>query len=74
METVDGIARNIEKLEELFPNCVTETRGEDGALKKAINFDVLRQILSGEIADGAESYDFTWVGKKAALAENNASC
>ncbi len=69
METVDGIARNVEKLEELFPNCVTETRGGDGSLKKAINFDVLRQILSGEIADDPEAYDFTWVGKKAALAE-----
>jgi len=69
MQTVDGIARNIEKLEELFPNCVTETRGEDGALKKAINFDVLRQLLSGEIAESPEAYDFTWVGKKDALAE-----
>ncbi len=69
METVDGIARNVEKLEELFPACATETRGADGALKKAIKFDVLRQLLSGEIADDSETYDFTWVGKKAALAE-----
>ncbi len=69
METIDGIARNIEKLEKLFPNCVTETRCDDGALKKAVNFDVLRRLLSREIADENESYDFTWVGKKAALAE-----
>jgi len=70
-ESPDLVQGNIEKIEALFPNCVTETRGEDGKLKKAVNFDLLRQMLSGEVAEGDEAYEFTWVGKKAAIVEAN---
>ena len=70
-ESPDMVQGNIEKIEALFPNCVTETRDEDGKLKKAVNFDMLRQILSGEVAEGDEAYEFTWVGKKAAIVEAN---
>ena len=72
-ETPDMVERNIEKLAELFPNCVTEARGEDGKLKKAVNFEMLQQILSTEFPpEGAqERYEFTWVGKRAAIAEAN---
>lgn len=70
-ESPDMVQGNIEKIEALFPNCVTETRGEGGKLKKAVNFDMLRQILSGEVAEGDEAYEFTWVGKKAAIVEAN---
>ena len=72
-ETPDMVEKNIEKLAELFPNCVTETRGEDGKLKKAVNFEMLQQILSTEFPpEGAqERYEFTWVGKRAAIAEAN---
>ena len=41
MESVDMTEKNIEKIESLFPNCITETRDEDGRLKKSINFEVL---------------------------------
>ena len=44
MESVDMTAQNIERIGALFPNCITETKGEDGKLKKAINFDLLRQM------------------------------
>lgn len=71
MESVDMTEKNIEKIESLFPNCVTETRDEDGRLKKSINFEVLKQMLSDEIVDGDEAYEFTWVGKKAAIVEAN---
>ena len=64
MESLDGTQQNIERISALFPNCVTEARGEDGKLKKVINFDLLRQMLSGEIIEGDEAYEFTWVGKK----------
>ena len=47
------------------------TKGEDGKLKKAINFDLLRQMLSGDVVEGDEAYEFTWVGKKAAIVEAN---
>lgn len=71
MESVDMTEKNIEKIKSLFPNCITETRDKDGKLKKAINFETLKQILSDEIVDGDEAYEFTWVGKKAAIVEAN---
>ena len=71
MESVDMTENNIEKIESLFPNCITEALDENGKLKKAINFEVLKQMLSNEIIDGDEAYEFTWVGKKAAIVEAN---
>lgn len=68
-ETPDLTAQNIEKITALFPSAVTEMRGEDGKLKKGINFEVLKQLLSPNVVDGDECYEFTWVGKKAAMAE-----
>ncbi|MGN8729802.1 site-specific DNA-methyltransferase [Hornefia butyriciproducens] len=71
MESVDMTAQNIEKIGALFPNCITETVDENGAPKKAINFELLKQMLSGDVLEGDESYEFTWVGKKAAIVEAN---
>ena len=71
MESVDMTAQNIEKIGTLFPNCITETVDENGKPKKAINFELLRQMLSGEVIEGDEAYEFTWVGKKAAIVEAN---
>ena len=71
METPDLTQSNIEKLAFLFPACVTEARGEDGKLKKAVNFELLRQMLSDVVLEGDEAYEFTWVGKKAAIVEAN---
>ncbi|HEL2217913.1 TPA: site-specific DNA-methyltransferase [Streptococcus suis] len=34
-----------------------------------MDFDKLRQFLSREIVEGRESYEFTWVGKRGAIAE-----
>jgi adenine-specific DNA-methyltransferase len=71
MESIDMTAQNIEKIGALFPNCITETVDENGKMKKAINFDLLRQMLSGDVVEGDEVYEFTWVGKKAAIVEAN---
>lgn len=71
MESVDMTEKNIEKIESLFPNCITETLDENGKLKKVINFELLKQMLSNEVIDGDEAYEFTWVGKKAAIVEAN---
>lgn len=71
MESVDMTADNIEKIGALFPNCITETKDENGKLKKAINFEMLKQMLSGEVINGDEAYEFTWVGKKASIVEAN---
>ena len=73
MESVDMTANNIERIGELFPNCITETADEDGKLKKAINFELLKQILSDDVLEGDESYEFSWVGKKASIVEANKS-
>ena len=71
MESANITDMNIEKIAALFPNCITETADENGHLKKAINFEMLRAMLSEDIAEGDEAYEFTWVGKKAAIAEAN---
>ena len=71
MESLDMTAQNIEKIGALFPNCITETVDENGKAKKAINFDLLKQMLSGDVIEGSEAYEFTWVGKKAAIVEAN---
>lgn len=72
-ETPDMVEKNIEKLAEIFPNCITEARDENGKLKKAVNFEMLQQILSTEFPpEGSpERYEFTWVGKRTAIAEAN---
>lgn len=71
MESPDLTAQNIEKIGALFPNCITETLDENGKPKKAINFDLLKQMLSGDVIEGSEAYEFTWVGKRAAIVEAN---
>ena len=71
MESIDMTEQNIEKIGALFPNCITEMKDADGKPKKAINFDMLRQMLSGDVIEGDEAYEFTWVGKKAAIVEAN---
>ena len=77
METANIAEQNVEKIEALFPNCVTEALDEEKStderkvFKKAINFELLRQMLTLEALAGDEAYEFTWVGKKAAIAEAN---
>ena len=71
MESIDMTSKNIEKIENLFPNCITETIGNDGKPKKAINFDILKQMLSDDVVEGDECYEFTWIGKKASIVEAN---
>ena len=77
-ETPDMVAENVEKIGALFPNCITEALDEGKSTlekkvyKQAINFELLKQMLSPEALAGDEAYEFTWVGKKAAIVEANA--
>src|SRR5665648_491319 len=71
MESIDMTQKNIEKIGVIFPNVITEMREEDGKLKKSINFELLKQELFGEVIEGEECYNFTWVGKKASIIESN---
>ena len=68
-ETPDMVSGNIDKIAALFPSAITEMRGEDGEIRRGVNFEVLKQLLSRDVVDGDECYEFTWVGKKAAMAE-----
>lgn len=68
-ETPDMAQMNVEKIAALFPNCVTESKAKDGKLKKTVNFDALKQMLGESVAEGDESYEFTWVGKRDAMVE-----
>ena len=70
-ETPDMTSENIDKIAVLFPNCVTEMRDEHGKIKRGINFEMLKQMLSPDVVDGDECYEFTWVGKKASIVEAN---
>lgn len=79
METADITALNIEKIGAMFPNCITEMLDEEKSMaenkvyKKAVNFELLKQMLSKEVIEGKEAYEFTWVGKKASIVEANKS-
>ena len=77
MESPDLTAQNIDRIAALFPNCVTEMLDEEHSTpekkvyKRAVNFELLKQMLSPDVVDGDEAYEFTWVGKKAAIVEAN---
>lgn len=43
--TPEGTAENIDKIAELFPQVVTEVENADGKLARAVDFDVLRDLL-----------------------------
>lgn len=67
MHSLDVIGSNIEKIQLLFPNCVTERLGKDGKPELAIDFEKLQAELSNEIiGEGEERYQFTWPDKRAA--------
>ncbi|HBL8094684.1 TPA: site-specific DNA-methyltransferase [Escherichia coli] len=74
MHSPDMTQQNIEKIQALFPNCVTESRGANGKLKLAIDFDQLKQELSNSIVEGPqERYQLSWPGKRQAMLTANAS-
>ncbi|WLF72356.1 MULTISPECIES: site-specific DNA-methyltransferase [Acinetobacter] len=73
MHSPNLVDANIEKIAALFPNCVTEAQGENGELKKAVDFDLLKQELSQVLVEGEqERYRLDWVGKKEAILTANA--
>lgn len=76
-ESPDMTAQNVDRIAALFPNCITEMLDEEHSTpekkvyKRAVNFELLKQMLSPDVVDGDEAYEFTWVGKKAAIVEAN---
>ena len=71
MQSADGVQLNLDALYQIAPSCFTEVEDiESGGVKRAVNFDVLRQLLGDNaVEDAPEAYEFNWVGKQAARAE-----
>ena len=69
-ETVSGAQLNMDALYQICPQCITESKDpKTGEIKHAVDFEKLRLLLGDNVAEGDERYDFTWVGKRAALQE-----
>ncbi|MDK0573200.1 site-specific DNA-methyltransferase [Clostridium perfringens] len=64
-KSFDIIEDNIKKLQELFPEIVTE--GKVDIDKLALLFDKARNEDTEENLDGEERYEFTWKGKKESM-------
>lgn len=68
MKSKDKVQENIEKIRELFPNCVTEISRGGGVVSSAVDFDKLKQEMSDMlIDDGEERYQMTWPNKRNAV-------
>jgi adenine-specific DNA-methyltransferase len=73
MHSPDLTQGNVARIRELFPSCVTEATGEDGKIHISVDFDQLRQELSGSVIEGPqERYHLNWPGKREALLTANA--
>lgn len=70
-KTADGVDANIEKLAQIFPEAVTETKDANGKLVRVANLEALKALLEGKIADPNEQecYEFIWPGKSDAIME-----
>ncbi len=71
--TPDGARLTLDALYQIAPSCFTEAKGEDGEIHRVVDFNKLRLLLGDNaVEDNPEVYDFTWVGKRAALQETAA--
>jgi adenine-specific DNA-methyltransferase len=60
----------VDRLAELMPDIVTEDLDAEGNVVRSIDFDTLRENLTGSVVDGRrERYQFTWPGKAKARLE-----
>lgn len=70
IQTPDGAELNLDALYKIAPSCFTEAKGDDGEVRRVVDFSKLRLLLGDNaVEDTPEVYDFTWVGKRAALQE-----
>lgn len=64
MMSMDKVQGNIEKIQKMFPNAVTEVL-RDGKPELKVDFDVLKQELADTLIDDRElRYQFTWPDKQ----------
>lgn len=73
MMSMDRVQENIAKIRALFPECVTEVK-RDGKVTLAVDFDELKQEMSGMLIDEREErYQMTWPDKRKAKLIANTS-
>lgn len=73
LHSPDLTARNVERIAQLFPHVITESRDAEGNVTLALDFDLLRQELSDHVVEGPqERYQLDWPGKRAAAFTSNA--
>ncbi len=74
MHSINMVDKNIEKIAQIFPHCITEGVDENGEFFQGINFELLKQELSRVIVDDScEKYCLQWPGKYESLIASNAS-
>ena len=72
MKTPELVNENIDKIGQLFPNCITEILDESGKVTQAIDFDILRQELSIKDVEGSEErYMLNWPDKRKSILLSN---
>lgn len=73
MGTPDLTQGNIEKIEQLFPNCIKESEDEEGNKIKKVDFDLLRAELWDKTSVEwlEERYRLDWPGKKRSILKAN---
>ena len=54
MESVDIVAQNVEKIGQIFPDCITEAEDENGNLQKVVDKDKLMQKFTHKIIGGGQ--------------------
>lgn len=52
MESVDIVAQNVEKIGQIFPDCITEAEDENGNLQKVVDKDKLMHKFTHKIIGG----------------------
>ena len=72
MQTENLVNTNIDKIANLFPNCISEGTDSNGKVVKMVDFDLLKQELSDIVVEGNdERYTMSWPGKKQAILTAN---
>lgn len=67
IQSLESSQINLDALYAIAPSCFTEVKGDDGQLTRKVDFDALRELLGGDIADAdTETFGFQWVGKQEA--------
>lgn len=72
LHSTNFVDRNIEKLADIFPDCITESVDESGSIRHAVDFDKLRLELGDAVVEGySERYQLSWPGKAESLVSAN---